>query len=87
MIRVAAHIDESEAGALCISVSDTGHGISDEVQGRLFQKFSAGRQPGRGSGLGLLFCRLAVEAHGGRIWAESPPDRGATFSFTLPAKV
>ena len=38
----------------------------------------------RSTGLGLTFCKLAVEAHGGKIWAESPQDEGAIFYFTLP---
>jgi signal transduction histidine kinase len=70
-----------------ISVTDSGPGIDPDLQNRLFQKFVTGRQPGKGSGLGLAFCRLAVEAHGGRIWAESEPGGGATFHFTLAAAV
>ena len=65
-------------------VVDDGPGIPEEVRPRLFGKFVAGRQSGRGRGLGLLFCRLAVEAQGGRIRAESPEGGGATFTFTLP---
>jgi PAS domain S-box-containing protein len=83
-IRVSAEVDGSEPGVLRLSVSDTGPGIPEELQARLFQKFVTGRQAGRGSGLGLVFCRLVVEAHGGRIWVESQPGRGATFCFTLP---
>ncbi len=82
-IRVRAAVQPSEPGMVVIEVSDTGPGIPDAVQPRLFQKFVTGGQ-GRGSGLGLAFCRLAVEAQGGRIWAESIPGRGATFTFTVP---
>lgn len=70
---------------LCVSVKDSGRGISPELKGRLFQKFVTSRHEGSGSGLGLAFCKLAVEAHGGRIWVDSEPDQGTTFTFTLPA--
>jgi signal transduction histidine kinase len=66
-----------------VVVSDSGPGIPPEVRDRLFQKFAAAG-PGQGSGLGLAFCRLAVEAQGGRIWVETDPEHGATFTFTLP---
>jgi signal transduction histidine kinase len=69
---------------LCVSVEDNGRGISPDLQSRLFQKFVTSRHEGSGSGLGLAFCKLAVEAHGGRIWVESQPDQGTTFTFTLP---
>ncbi len=73
-------------GLLRVRVSDTGPGVPAAVRTRLFEKFAAGSQHGRGSGLGLAFCRLAVEAHGGRIWAEDrAPGEGAAFVFTLPA--
>lgn len=71
-------------GCVRISVSDTGPGIPPELHSRLFQKFATGLQEGSGSGLGLAFCKLAVEAHGGRIWVDSEPGHGATFTFTLP---
>jgi signal transduction histidine kinase len=69
-----------------IQVSDNGPGIDASNQQRLFEKFTTIQREGRpkGLGLGLAFCRLAVEAHGGRIWVESEPGEGATFSFTLP---
>lgn len=69
---------------LVVSVSDTGSGISPEIQDRLFQKFATSRNKESGSGVGLAFCRLAVQAHSGRIWVESEPDQGSTFKFTLP---
>ncbi|UCC64735.1 MAG: GAF domain-containing protein [Anaerolineae bacterium] len=75
---------EAQPSEVSISVSDSGPGILPELQGRLFQKFVSGRQHGSGSGLGLAFCKLVVEAHGGRIWVESEPDKGTTFTFTLP---
>lgn len=82
VVRVAAAPDGR--GMLVVAVADSGPGIPADIRGRLFQKFVTGRQTGSGSGLGLAFCRLAVEAHGGRIWVESAPQKGATFSFTLP---
>ena len=67
-----------------VTVSDSGPGLPPEVRANLFQKFVTGQHRERGSGLGLAYCRLAVEAHGGRIWAGSEPGRGAVFHFTLP---
>jgi signal transduction histidine kinase len=83
-VHVSAHRDTGDTRRVVVSVSDTGPGLPAEVQARLFQKFVRGSGPGRGSGLGLAFCRLAVEAHGGRIWADSAPGQGAAFNFTLP---
>jgi PAS domain S-box-containing protein len=79
-IRVTAGVESAQQ--LAVSVSDDGPGIPAEIEVGLFQKFVRGA--GRGSGLGLAFCRLAVEAHGGRIWAESGAGKGTTVSFTLP---
>jgi signal transduction histidine kinase len=70
-----------------IWVSDTGPGIPPELQTRLFQKFVTGALPQKGSGLGLAFCRLAVEAQGGHIWVESKAGQGSTFYFTLPQEL
>ncbi|GEM_PF-2510215 len=71
------------------SVSDLGPGIKKEHLDRVFDKYfqSDPAQPGtrKGKGLGLAFCRLAVEAHGGRIWAANRRPAGCRLSFTLPA--
>jgi NtrC-family two-component system sensor histidine kinase KinB len=76
---------------LVLSVSDSGPGISPELHGQLFQKFVTGRHERSATGLGLAFCKLAVEAHGGSIWIESTHSsqenesgQGTTFTFTLP---
>jgi signal transduction histidine kinase len=73
-----------ENGMMLITVQDTGPGIAPDVRDRLFQKFATGKQKGRGSGLGLAFSRLAIDAHGGHIWVESTTGEGTTFKFTLP---
>jgi len=69
-----------------VGVKDTGSGIDPLDQKRIFEKFTRVERKGRskGLGLGLAFCRLAVEAHGGRIWVESGPEKGSVFYFTLP---
>jgi len=83
-ISVAAKCEtQTQPARLAVQVSDTGSGIPPEIQSRLFQKFVSGGQLERGSGLGLAFCKLAVEAHGERIWVESVPGRGTAFTFTL----
>jgi signal transduction histidine kinase len=69
-------------------VRDTGPGIPPEYRSRIFDRFvqianRAGRR--RGTGIGLNFCQLAVEAHGGKIWVEDAPGGGSEFSFTLQA--
>jgi signal transduction histidine kinase len=71
---------------LQIAVKDSGVGISPKDQERIFEKFTRlGRhERSKGLGLGLAFCRLAVEAHEGRIWVESEEGEGSTFAFTLP---
>ena len=69
---------------LRVSVTDSGPGVPLELRDKLFEKFVVGEQQQRGSGLGLAFCKLAVQAHGGDIWIEGEPGQGATFVFTLP---
>lgn len=71
-----------------VFVRDQGPGLSLEEQAHLFERFTRGRgrnaQRTQGAGLGLYLCRGIVEQHGGRIWVENLPERGAAFYFTLP---
>jgi two-component system, NtrC family, sensor histidine kinase KinB len=71
---------------MLISIGDNGPGIPNEMRLRIFDKFSRVKYKNapKGVGLGLAFCRLAVEAHGGRIWVESDGRNGSEFKFTLP---
>lgn len=73
-------------GEVVVAVSDRGAGIAPEDQTHIFERFYRGahRTGADGLGLGLYIARLIVEAHGGRIWCESKPGDGSTFSFTLP---
>jgi signal transduction histidine kinase len=84
-ITLAAQ-DDSLRHTLVLIVSDNGPGIPAEVLPRLFTRYArgAGVKEGGSSGLGLAFCRLAVEAHGGTITVDSAPDRGTTFTILLP---
>jgi signal transduction histidine kinase len=67
---------------LIVSVKDMGPGIDSEILPKLFTKFAS--KSDMGTGLGLFISKGIVEAHGGKIWAENNPDKGATFSFSLP---
>jgi PAS domain S-box-containing protein len=76
-------------GNLVISISNQGVGIPLEKQSLLFQAFERlenAQRPAKGLGLGLLVCKRLVEAHSGKIWVESEPGKGSTFSFTLPLR-
>jgi signal transduction histidine kinase len=68
---------------LRVSVADTGAGIPVEIASHLFEPFTTYGKA-HGTGLGLSICRRIVEDHGGKIWVESTPGKGATFLFTLP---
>jgi signal transduction histidine kinase len=75
-------------GSFNISVRDSGPGISERDQAKLFQEFqqadnSTTRKKG-GTGLGLAISKRIIEMHGGRIWVESREGQGSTFAFTLP---
>ncbi|MCU0521557.1 MAG: GAF domain-containing sensor histidine kinase [Anaerolineae bacterium] len=87
-VTVSAALDtRSTRPHLIFAVADTGPGIPQEALPRLFEKFQ--QVPGirgrrRGTGLGLPFCKLVVEAHGGWIWADTTVGEGSTFSVLLP---
>jgi signal transduction histidine kinase len=85
--QVVVSVDRMEDGMVTVQVSDSGPGIPDEYREKIFDRFSqvpglVGRR--RGSGLGLTFCRLALDSQGGKIWVEPRPGGGSVFAFTLP---
>lgn len=85
-IVIEASLDED---GFLVCVSDTGPGIPPEEAGRIFERFvtlDAGAARTGSAGLGLAFCRLAAEAHGGRIWFEPRDGGGATFCVRIPQK-
>lgn len=86
-VRLALAARNDPSGIL-LTVTDDGPGIPNEYQEIIFRKFERVRAPNaprvRSSGLGLTFCRLAVEAHGGRIWVKSAEGEGSTFYVQLP---
>ena len=82
LVRVRKNDD-----GLIIDVKDDGIGIAREEQSRLFKPYSrlnSDRQHHPGLGLGLALAKQVVELHGGKIWVESEPGKGSTFSFSLP---
>lgn len=85
-IRVMAR--QWDATFVCIEVADNGIGIIPEDQKRLFQRFPRimhkNEKKPEGTGLGLAICKVIIEAHGGKIWAESEPNKGSRFYFTVP---
>uniref|UniRef100_UPI00398A23EB sensor histidine kinase n=1 Tax=Mycetocola sp. TaxID=1871042 RepID=UPI00398A23EB len=83
-VRVGAG---AEGESVRFWVSDTGKGIDPEHLPHLFERFWQARRGDRqGLGLGLSIAKAIVDAHGGRIWAESTPGTGSTFFFTLPIR-
>lgn len=86
-VNVSAHWHGSD-GYVLVTVRDRGQGIPVQYRDAIFEKFRRlqGKNAPKGMGLGLAFCRLAVEAHGGEIWVDDAPGGGARFNFTLPTR-
>jgi PAS domain S-box-containing protein len=81
-IHVGVTVERDE---IVFSVRDTGHGMTPEQLSHAFDRFwQSSRTDRQGAGLGLAITKGIIEAHGGRVWAESSPGAGAVFFFTLP---
>ena len=79
--RLIVRARQADAGTVEVAIADAGHGVAADKLARLFEPFFTTKP--NGLGLGLPISATIIEAHGGRIWAESGPA-GATFHFTLP---
>jgi signal transduction histidine kinase len=79
-LTIKAELADSGA-AIQLSVKDTGAGIAPAILEKLFTPFTTTKKTGMG--VGLSICRTIIEAHGGKIWAESAPGEGTTFHFSL----
>jgi signal transduction histidine kinase len=84
-IIIQARVDAPREAVL-VTVHDDGPGIPAELRSQLFQKFTSEKSARGGTGLGLAYCRLAIEAHKGEIWVEGEEGQGTTFLFTLPTQ-
>ncbi|MGH9821522.1 MAG: sensor histidine kinase, partial [Pyrinomonadaceae bacterium] len=94
-IKFTADGGEVEVGATLVHetgvqvwVRDSGEGIPADEMGEVFKKYRQGgngkHSSHKGTGLGLVICKMIVEAHGGKIWVESEEGKGSTFYFSLP---
>jgi K+-sensing histidine kinase KdpD len=88
VLKIQYDIDKKE---IAVSIADQGRGVPDEAKMKIFDKFfqiasieGAAKQRKTSTGLGLTFCKLVVDAHGGNIWVEDSEEGGAKFVFTLP---
>lgn len=80
-VTVGAHAD---GDVVMLRIEDQGPGVAEAEAERIFDPYVSRDRPGGGHGLGLVFCRLAAEAHGGRIWIEPRDPIGSTFCVRLP---
>jgi putative ABC transport system substrate-binding protein len=86
--KVTISVSRNGKESVRVSVSDTGPGVPPDEREKIFAKFyrvaEVNGENSKGTGLGLAISKALVELHGGKIWVESEPSRGSTFSFTLP---
>ena len=80
--RLIVRTNSIDGSNVLIEVRDSGTGIAPEKLESIFDPFITSKPDGLG--MGLSICRSIIERHGGKIWAANNPDRGATFSITLP---
>ena len=79
---------EPSQNVFLVCVTDHGPGVPHSEKEKIFRKFVRLKTHGKeGHGLGLAFCKMAVEAHGGKIWVEDPPEGGSRFCFSIPARI
>jgi signal transduction histidine kinase len=76
-----------EGSHVCLGVSDTGHGMPEEIRSKVFEPFFTTKDFGKGTGLGLTVAKGIVEEHGGTIAVESVIDKGTTFWIQLPLDI
>ena len=86
--NILAGAEMKTPDCICFYVQDSGPGIPKDVQKEIFNKFTSYASPDlpKGIGLGLAFCKLAVQAHGGKIWVESEPEQGSRFFCQIPTE-
>lgn len=77
----------AESSQVCISIADTGNGMSEEVQKQIFEPFFTTKEPGKGTGLGLPISAEIIRKHGGVISVQSEPGKGTCFLITLPITI
>jgi C4-dicarboxylate-specific signal transduction histidine kinase len=81
--ELAVSTESSPSEGLLVAVADSGPGVASEDRERIFESFYTTKASG--VGIGLSICRSIIDAHGGRLWADTHQPRGAVFRFTLPA--
>jgi len=73
-----------DGGNIFISISDTGHGMSEEIKNRIFEPFFTTKDVGKGTGLGLSITYDIIKKHNGEITVESEAGKGSTFTVKIP---